>query len=65
MSVISGVTSAVMGDEAADMAGDAQVSSAKMSADVQKYMYNNDAADSAGISLYWFKGDRNKLVEEN
>jgi hypothetical protein len=29
-----------------------------------KYMYNNDAADSAGISMFWFKGDRNKLEEE-
>jgi len=32
--------------------------------DGKKYMYNNDAADSAGISLFWFKGDKNKLEEE-
>ena len=30
----------------------------------QKYMYNNDAADSAGIAMFWFKGDRNKLQLE-
>ena len=32
--------------------------------DGKKYMYNNDAADSAGISMFWFKGDKNKLEEE-
>lgn len=30
----------------------------------QKYQYNNDAADSAGIAMYWFKGDRTKLKRE-
>lgn len=30
----------------------------------QKYEYNNDAADSAGISLFWFKGDKDKLQLE-
>lgn len=30
----------------------------------KKYMYNNDAADSAGISMFWFVGDREKLKEE-
>lgn len=30
-----------------------------------KYMYNNDASDSAGIAMYWFKGDREKLKEEH
>lgn len=32
--------------------------------DGKKYMYNNDAADSAGISMFWFVGDRKKLEEE-
>lgn len=32
--------------------------------DGQKYMYNNDAADSAGIALFWFQGDRDKLKKE-
>lgn len=32
--------------------------------DGQKYMYNNDAADSAGIAMFWFIGDRNKLQAE-
>lgn len=30
----------------------------------KKYMYNNDAADSAGISMFWFVGDHEKLKEE-
>ena len=30
----------------------------------QKYMYNNDAADSAGIAMFWYKGDPEKLQEE-
>lgn len=30
----------------------------------KKYMYNNDAADSAGISMFWFVGDRSMLKEE-
>lgn len=30
----------------------------------RKYMYNNDAADSAGISMYWFVGNRSLLKEE-
>lgn len=29
-----------------------------------RYMFNNDAADSAAISMFWFKGDKNKLEEE-
>ena len=29
-----------------------------------KYMYNNDASDSAGIAMFWFVGDRTKLKEE-
>lgn len=32
--------------------------------DGKRYMYNNDAADSAGISMFWFKGDKSKLEEE-
>lgn len=32
--------------------------------DGQKYMYNNDAADSAGIAMFGFVGDKNKLQEE-
>lgn len=32
--------------------------------DGKKYMYNNDAADSAGIAMFWFTGDHNKLQEE-
>ena len=32
--------------------------------DGQKYMYNNDAADSAGIAMFWFKGDHEKLQLE-
>ncbi len=30
----------------------------------QKYMYNNDAADSAGIAMFGFIGDKDKLQEE-
>lgn len=30
----------------------------------QKYQYNHDAADSAGIAMYWFKGDHDKLKLE-
>lgn len=30
----------------------------------QKYMYNNDAADSAGIAMFGFVGDKDKLKEE-
>lgn len=32
--------------------------------DGQKYMYNNDAADSAGIAMFGFIGDQNKLQLE-
>lgn len=32
--------------------------------DGQKYMYNNDAADSAGIAMFGFIGDKDKLQEE-
>lgn len=32
--------------------------------DGQRYQYNHDAADSAGIAMYWFKGDRDKLKTE-
>lgn len=32
--------------------------------DGQKYMYNNDAADSAGIAMFGFIGDKEKLKEE-
>lgn len=32
--------------------------------DGQKYMYNNDAADSAGIAMFWFEGDHEKLQLE-
>ena len=30
----------------------------------KKYMYNNDAADSAGIAMFGFVGDKDKLKEE-
>lgn len=30
----------------------------------KKYMYNNDAADSAGIAMFGFIGDQEKLKEE-
>src|SRR5574344_1199816 len=30
----------------------------------QKYMYNNDASDSAGIAMFGFEGDSEKLQEE-
>lgn len=30
----------------------------------KKYMYNNDAADSAGIAMFGFVGERDKLKEE-
>ena len=30
----------------------------------QKYMYNNDAADSAGIAMFGFLGDKEKLQFE-
>lgn len=29
-----------------------------------RYEYDNDAADSAAISMFWFKGDHNKLEKE-
>lgn len=32
--------------------------------DGQKYMYNNDAADSAGIAMFGFLGDKEKLAVE-
>lgn len=32
--------------------------------DGQKYMYNNDAADSAGIAMFGFRGDKDKLQLE-
>ena len=32
--------------------------------DGQKFMYNNDAADSAGIAMFGFVGDPDKLQEE-
>lgn len=32
--------------------------------DGQKYMYNNDAADSAGIAMFGFLGDKEKLQAE-
>lgn len=32
--------------------------------DGQKYMYNNDAADSAGIAMFGFLGDKDKLQIE-
>lgn len=32
--------------------------------DGQKYMYNNDAADSAGIAMFGFVGDKEKLQLE-
>ena len=32
--------------------------------DGRKYMYNDDAADSAGIGMFWIKGDRSKLQLE-
>lgn len=32
--------------------------------DGQKFMYNNDAADSAGIAMFGFVGESNKLKEE-
>lgn len=30
----------------------------------QRFMYNNDAADSAGIAMFWFKGELDKLQLE-
>lgn len=32
--------------------------------DGRKYQYNDDAADSAGIAMFWVKGDKSKLKEE-
>ena len=32
--------------------------------DGQRYQYNHDAADSAGIAMYWFVGDHDKLKLE-
>lgn len=29
-----------------------------------RWIYNNDAADSVGIGLFWFRGDRDKLEQE-
>lgn len=33
--------------------------------DGKRYMYNNDAADSAGIAMFGFVGDSDKLKEEH
>lgn len=33
--------------------------------DGRKYMYNNDAADSAAIAMFGFIGDKSKLAEEH
>lgn len=33
--------------------------------DGRVYKYNDDAADSAGIGMFWFIGDHNKLKKEN
>ena len=30
----------------------------------RKYMYDNDAADSAAIAMFWYKGDHTKLQQE-
>lgn len=32
--------------------------------DGRRYQYNDDAADSAGIAMYWFVGDHSKLKVE-
>lgn len=32
--------------------------------DGKKYMFNNDASDSSAISMFYFKGDKNKLLLE-
>lgn len=29
-----------------------------------RWIYNNDAADSVGIGLFWFRGDKDKLEQE-
>lgn len=31
----------------------------------KRYMYNDDAADSAGIGMFWFVGNKNLLKKEN
>lgn len=33
--------------------------------DGEKYEYDNDASDSAAISMFWFVGDKDKLQEEH
>lgn len=43
---------------------DTRKSKGTFSKNGKKYMYDNDAADSAAISMFWFVGDLSKLEEE-
>lgn len=43
---------------------DTRKSKGTFSKNGRKYMYDNDAADSAAISMFWFVGDLSKLEEE-
>ena len=47
-----------------DMTGSRKNKGTFTEEDGKKYMYNNDASDSAGIAMFWFVGDRTKLKEE-
>ena len=47
-----------------DMTGSRKNKGTFTEEDGKKYMYNNDAADSAGIAMFGFIGDQDKLKEE-
>ena len=47
-----------------DMTGSRKNKGTFTEEDGKKYMYNNDAADSAGIAMFGFVGDQDKLQEE-
>ena len=47
-----------------DMTGSRKNKGTFTEEDGKKYMYNNDAADSAGIAMFGFVGDQSKLREE-
>ena len=47
-----------------DMTGSRKNKGTFTEEDGKKYMYNNDAADSAGIAMFGFVGDPDKLKEE-
>lgn len=47
-----------------DMTGSRKSKGTFIEEDGKKYMYDNDRADSAAISLFWFRGESDKLKVE-